>query len=404
MYRKKCTALVICFLSTILFQTWEKKMNTNLNKIISSAAVVLAMVSTASAQSSRPQQKTQGGCPCPPFEQSMPLTNCESFQPAYNAPARVDVKCSWDVFLTASFLYWDMNQEGMEIGYNTTASADYNTVYAPSNGIMASQPGAYKPGFKIGLGADFGLDSWVGYLEYTWMHGTKSASWTPAAQGPGAASVIRLADWLKNDGYTPLAIKNLSSRWKVKLDLLDATLSRPYYQGTNLTVTPYTGVRAAWIRQNFTLTAAEFYMAPIFQLHKVSANRSTSWGVGPRAGIQGHWQLGWGFRLEGDVGANLLYTRYTQVYHGENLTPSASLAYRNYGQLRPMADMGLGIGWGSYFDCQNYYLDFSANYDFIYMWAQNMMRKLADSYNSGTSAQANDLSFNGLTLTGRFDF
>jgi hypothetical protein len=240
------------------------------------------------------------------------------------------------------------------------------------------------------------------------MHGTKSASWTPAAQGPGATSIIMLSDWLGAALDSPIENKNLSSRWKVKLDLLDATLSRPYYQGINLTFTPYTGVRAAWIRQNFTLTAANLdskEVSPWIDRSPVtSTNRSTSWGIGPRAGVQGHWQLGWGFRLEGDVGANLLYTKYIQVYHEENPEIDTSLAYRNYSQLRPMADMGLGIGYGSYFDCQNYYLDFAANYDFIYMWAQNMMRKLADSYNASTSAQADNLSFNGLTLTGRFDF
>ena len=379
-------------------------MNANLTNLISSAVAVLAMTSSAFAQHSKQGQKMKdNGCPCTPFEQGLPLTNCENFPPAYNQAARTEVRCSWDVFLTGSFLYWFVGQEGMDIGYNT--ALDGATLLPPNDGLKVGQKGQFKPGFKVGIGADFDLDKWVGYLEYTWLHGTTSQSLNSGTDTRGQA-VIVLGTWynqqLTNADSTAA---DVSSRWRINLDLLDGTMSRPYYQGRNLTIVPFSGVRAAWIRQNFRLSATTTN-APDNPV--VSHNTSKSWALGPRAGMLGNWQLGWGFRLKGDASASLLYQRYTKVTHSEDPLVAGTIGpvvkYKNYGALRPMADMGLGIGWGSYLDCQNFYLDIEAKYDFILMWSQNMMRHLVDDYNYGVDGQAADLFYNGLTVNVRFDF
>ena len=68
-----------------------------------------------------------------------------------------------------------------------------------------------------------------------------------------------------------------------------------------------------------------------------------------------------------------------------------------------MADMSIGLGWGSYFACQDYHFDLLAPYDFNVMWGQNMMRQLVSSY-SYTVGAPGDLQIQGLTVTARFDF
>lgn len=379
-------------------------MKVNLTNMISSAAVVLATTSSAFAQHSKSNQMKDNGCPCPPFEQGMPLTQCENFPAAYNASARTEVRCSWDVFLTGTFLYWYVGQEGMDTGYNTAIAN--STLLPPNDGLKVAQKGGYKPGFKVGLGADFDFDHWVGYLEYTWMHASTSQSTNAGSDSRGTA-VIDLGTWYNRQTGTATdhTATGLSSKWKVNLDMLDAMLRRPYYEGRNLTITPFAGARAIWLRQNFRLSATATN-AP--QNPAVSHNNSKSWGLGPRAGMQGHWQLGLGFRLEGDASASLLYQRYTKVAHSEDAIVAGTIGpvvkYKNYGALRPIADMGLGIAWGSYLDCQNYYLDFAANYDFMVMWGQNMMRHLVDDLNYGVDGAPAELFYHGLTFTVRFDF
>ncbi len=383
-------------------------MNTSLTNLITTTATVLAMTSSAfAAQPSKPVQLNDNGCPCTPFEQGTRLTSCESFPPAYNIPARIEVRCSWDVFLTGSFIYWFANEEGLDLGYNTATTGGV-TILPANNGLKVAQGGDWLPGFKVGIGANFDIDKWVGYAEYTWLHGSTTNSMNAGTDTRGTP-VIVLGTWYNQKTADPLdhTASNLSSKWKIKLDMLDVLLSRPFYEGRNLTINPFFGARAMWIRQNLRLSATTTN-APANPV--ISHNQSRSWALGPRAGMQSHWLVGLGFRLEGDAGAALLFQRYTKVAHrSDALNATAdgaaeSLHYTNYGALRPVMDMGLGIGWGSYLDCQNFYLDIAANYDFIYMWGQNVIRHLADDYNYGVDGACSDLFFQGLTLTVRFDF
>ena len=47
----------------------------------------------------------------------------------------------------------------------------------------------------------------------------------------------------------------------------------------------------------------------------------------------------------------------------------------NYTTMRPVMDLGLGIGWKKYLSHNTYCIDFAASYDFSMYWGQNMMRK-----------------------------
>jgi hypothetical protein len=353
-------------------------MNGNLFKLISSATAAFAVGSSAFAQSSAECCPTS--CPkvCT-YEPGNGLCN-DKFPAAYNAPARIDVKCSWDLFVTGSFIYWHADQDGMTLAYPAIAGS---TVPAPGIDRVMVQNFTYKPGFKVGLGANFDHDNWVGFVEYTWFHQTTTTSNQTAASGLNLYS-----PWFS----TTANLTGLSSKWRTNLDILDATMSRPFYQGRYLTIVPFGGLRGAWIRQNLRLAGTStVFSSP------VSHNHSNSWAVGPRCGLQSHWLLGWGFRVEGDVAGSLLYTRYTSVTHRDDTT-NFTVGFNEFNTVRPMADMGLGLGWGSYFDCQNYHFDLLATYDFNVMWGQNMIRYAANQGQSYAGLQPADLHLQGLTF------
>jgi hypothetical protein len=355
-------------------------MNANLKKLIGSAAALLTVGAGADAQTK--------SCSCAPttscctFEQGLGLCN-EKFPAAYNAPARIDVQCSWDLFLTGSFIYWRADQEAMDFAYARTARTSVTT------GSPLTQDFDFKPGFQVGLGFNFEHDNWVTFLEYTWLHQTTCTGSSTAPAGYALYPTSYMSS-------SQPSFVSASSKWKSSFDILDATVGRPYYLGRKLTVNPYGGLRAAWIRQNFRVST---------DANVVSHNRSNSWGIGSKLGLESHWLLDWGFRVEGDVAGSLLYTKYTSVAHRETISDVESYASLDcYGTVRPMADMSLGLAWGSYFDRQNYYFDLGAFYDFKVMWSQNMMRYLANSANNGANAQPGDLHLQGLTVKARFDF
>jgi hypothetical protein len=202
------------------------------------------------------------------------------------------------------------------------------------------------------------------------------------------------------------------------LDLIDLVASRPFYQGRCVTVSPFAGLRSALIRQSMSVylnEAATLFngtallgAAPSQPL--VSHNHSNSWSIGPRVGASSYCLFPQGFRLEGDMAASLLYTRYTSVKHSETVASTAfnpgpyHVAYTDYSCVRPAAEFGLGLGWGRYFSNNDFHLDLSADYDFMIFWSQNMMRKLLDDTLTGTGPAPSDLFLHGLTATARFDF
>ena len=378
-------------------------MDTMFNKLICSTVAMISISSGAWGYTNPPM----------PFEQGYGLKP-DQFPAAYNAPARFNVQNSWDLFLTTSFLYWEAEQDAMEIAINSTYTSSYLN---PLNGSYVKQEVGYKPGFKIGMGIDCNFDDWVAFVEYTWVRQQTSTNrHTPVPpDSRGGTSLWQGTDWycfLPTTGGTgafPWA-SDFKTKWQTHIDLLDATLSRPFYRGRQITVTPFGGLRGAWIRQNFRMSMTDFLGVPITPVAwpVVSHNHSNSWAVGPRFGLSSHYLMGAGFRLEGDVAGSLLYTRYTTISHREDSAAdfgfSSSFQATDYDVLRPMADLKLGLGWGAYSDHQNYHFDLLASYDFNMLWSQNMMRSLVnDGFLNFTSAPG-DLHLQGLNVTARLDF
>lgn len=343
-------------------------------------------------------------CECLERGMGLPMDQ-KCYPPAYNAPANINVRNCWDMDVFASFLYWHVSQEGMYTAVQSPVLNADNVMI--SSGTVTSPSFEYKPGFKVGIGFNTDYDDWTGWLEYTWMHQK-----THHVSRTDATTPFRTDIWVITDSADSLASTNfenggfVSSKWKMNLDMLDAAFSRPFYQGKRITITPFAGMRALWIRQNFNINFNQFSIAgEEFN----TGMRSHSWAVGPMLGTIGHWMLGTSFRFEGKAGGALLYTRYKKVSQHETIpnsdlvTVSMSSSMRDLNVLRPMVDIGVGLGWGTYLGCQEYYLDFSARYDFNLLWDQNVMVQFLNAMNEipGTSG---NLYMHGLTLSGRFDF
>lgn len=347
--------------------------------------------------------------PCPPvcFERGYPDNNC-CLAAAYNEPASfAPGPCSWDFWADASFTYWTAYEEGLSLGIsNVDLSALPSSTYLDRVSLLQSTK--WEPGFKVGLGIDLGHDNWGAFAEYTWFRSRATCSAT-APDGPAGSTT---PSWVINNfglenTIVAATASALSSTWRLRMDVLDVGLTRPYYQGTHLIISPFSAVRAEWIRQNLRIKPTAFATASA-NTNAVFHNCSQSWALGPRGGLQGKWHLGAGFRVEGDMGASLLFTRYTKVKSfADPLTFGVrpySLSYTDYNTLRFDTDMSIGIGWGSYLDCRKYHFDLLASYDFQIFWNQNMMRELVDGFQGYTSPAIHNLYLQGLTVKAQFDF
>jgi hypothetical protein len=379
-------------------------MNNRFFKLVCSAAAVIAMSSQAFAQSSKSMSKDNCNTPSP-WQQG--IDEFPSMPAAAPNPMAAIMTKGWDVFFDMSFIYWHADQEYMDLGKTDTTVGNPST---PST-TVAFTDYTYKPGFKAGFGFGTGYDGWVGTLDYTWLHQTVTTS-----IGAPPADTVATAAWTNNDWFTTatagvpnhLQTTAISGKWKLNMDMLDASVSRPYYQGRDLTILPYAGLRGLWLRQ---ANQIQMQYGAGTTPSAVTENTSHSWSVGPNMGVNANWLVGCGFRFEGFGGGSVLYTRYTRVAHDEhNATPVAGAvsngAITNYNALRATLDAGLGLGWGSYFSNLGYHFDLLARYDFMVAFQQNMMRYNARLI-SGSSVGTNpigDLHLHGLTVTARFDF
>lgn len=341
---------------------------------------------------------------CPPAQKNMNQGDelvANQYMAAYNAPARIDVRGAWDFYGTAAFTYWQPIQDNMELG----VVDDTSNAHHLHNGNVINMDFGYKPGFKVGAGMNFDHDNWDGFAQYTWFRGTSSTSST---QSESLSTTTIRPKW---GVPTTDRFFAASESWRLHMDLADLELARSYYNGMSLTFRPFFGVRGAWIRQHASVDYTR-------QQDALTTSRNisevvNSWGVGPRAGIYSNWLIGEGFRVYGNGAADLLYTRYTHIGF-KQLTPTAGVIstddislnnQRDLGTVRTHLELELGLGWGTYFDNNNWHVDVSAGYGFQVFFNQNMFKQFTDRDNLALNNNpCGNLYMQGMTATARFDF
>lgn len=362
--------------------------------------------------------------PCPDFEPCPPPSNC-----AYNAPHGIDLLCDWNVFATASFLYWEAKEDNLELGAIIVEDDVAGTVITNEDITIVGMDFEYNPGFKVGLGYNFNFDNWQIYAEYTYHHSTTTASIDSIPKETGGINNSNLAVFWKSSlvNDTDLAEfepDRASSKWKMHLDMADFELAREYYVGRCLTFRTFGGLRAAWIRQTYNVEYEELFTSGNFenQVNEIltASHKTKSWGIGPRVGSDIHWLFCNNFRIFIDTSVSILFTKYTTAsicslfedYSSNDLSLNDEVntkTKRNTDPcfLRPTAEISLGLGWGDYFFCNKWYFDIEIGYTTSVFWNQNMFVNMLTNNNNNKFEIFNkggDLYFHGLTVTAKIDF
>lgn len=349
------------------------------------------------------------------------LLNC-----AYNAPARIVVDpCStWDLFFTASFLYWQAIQDNMEVAVSLKTDAGYEFFDTTPGRSTASRllghDFTYKPGFKILSGMNFGRDQWGGYAEYTWFRNTtcSKVSRSDTAESNYGLTPSRgnpfLLESIANGGpsFATAVFDEAIQTWQLNVQSLDLAIIRPYYAGEKLTVRILFGARSAWFTQTteavFTDNAKLSEEGPS-GIYTMKQNYS-SWGIGLLSALRSNWRLGRNFSLIGDGSFDLLYTRVSSCNSRFEWTETISLPViykfpdNRPDFLMPHTNLEWGFGWRSYFDCYNWHVDFAATYGFQVFWNANLFRNFTSKAASLSQAPTGNLYIHGLNLSGRLDF
>ena len=340
----------------------------------------------------------------------MPSSNCSrpaapSMSAGCKPPTGPDASGSWDVFTEASFIFWNPSQENMELGIVSNTSNALYTVH----GNTVNLDFDYKPGFKVGLGVNLDRDNWDLYSQYTWFRGNHH---THTSLDPAGFDVL-LPKWEIPDISHPRYFGGRED-WRLHMDLVDLELGRAYCVGNALSFRTFFGARGAWIRQNIEVDYLDETTGLLARENVSITQRSHSWAVGPRAGIQTNWMLGQGLRMYGNGNGDILFTRYTNMrWHQQATTATGAIAtgsfytvrQKDLNYLRGHLELELGFGWGTYIYQNDWHIDLSAGYGFQIFFDQNMFRTFVDDQQLGVSFMpSGNLYIHGLTASARLDF
>jgi hypothetical protein len=323
----------------------------------------------------------------------------EKLLPAYNAPDRIAVRSSWSLDAQLSFLYWLPTEDNLEpsVLLNTHSSTEIKgdvTLFAFS----------YKPAFQLGIGYKTEEDNWRWMATYTRLRSTMHNSPNVPA-GEHLSPILLMPQITGTNNYD-----ELNQKWNLTLDFLDLMLSRAYYSGKELKCTYFFGLRGAWISQvmhnQFISLGNIVRGVSTPAANVVSSQQSNSWAVGPSTGIEGRWDITKKGRFFGSCTFDLLFTHYLlkRVDSSSLLNLSYQIQEQNINTLRAHIDLELGLGWGSHFADNKWYIDLSAAYGFQIFFNQNMFRTYYNSSNYVGEASYGNLYIQGLTITSRLDF
>lgn len=333
---------------------------------------------------------------------------------AYNQNASYKLNDSYDVYFTADFIYWNLQQDLVRVGnLITTSSAGALGLLTGTDEIVFSD-GKYTPGFQVGLGFNMkGMDDWNLYTEYTWYQNKHSRS---VNAEDGQVIGLFYAQEGAPSGITDdiVVAETATTKSKYHYNNLNISLERPFYFGRKLTANFGAGLRGLWVSQTVTNVASGLtsYHSGEVTEEALGSSAGTSfhqkmWGIGPRFEFGANWLLGLGFRMMTDVAASVLYSRYTDLSgsvsgsatHGVTAAFNTSIS-SNYNTLRAITETSLGLGWGTYFgDNSDFHFDLSASYEFNVYWNQNMLDMVINGHGSPGNTY-----LHGLNVAARFDF
>lgn len=337
---------------------------------------------------------------CPPqsgypktYEQGYEVSLYEMLA-AYNTPDRIELKRSWNTFIEGAFTWWNGSEEGLELALSDPNGIDLST----NKGHIINLDFKYKPGFKVALGI---RSQWDLSIKYTWLHFIDRVfSSAPNPTPPG--SLYPLQTHPENVQNIP--VDRAREKWKVDLDMIDLEIAKPYYVGTELSFRTFVGYKALFLDQNLDANYRNESTTETFRTRK----KGTSWGLGPRVGVDTHWIVVGDLYFLGNLANSLLYTRYHVNQEEQTATNPSQIAIQlkdTIRELRPISEFQLGIGYGTYSFYRGFHFDICATYDFHVYWNQNVFRYFTSNLSEGTSfVRNNDLFLHGLTLNIKLDF
>lgn len=314
-------------------------------------------------------------------------------------------------FATFDIIYWHIKMGGTEYAYSVSQFS--NATPLPLNGDTKDNDFDWDWGLKVGLGYKTPHDNWDVYARYTWYETND----TDDSTKPFPSTLIAL------DRFDFITASRAKSHIDVDYNNVDFELARSYFLSSKLSFRPHIGVKSAWIdiNQRIFYTASSQINTLVHDggLDFKTTESVRFWGLGPRAGLDSKWYLGYNFHIFGDVAASVLYgyfkdnhSEYFPRSHDPDLPHGKVVKLKHkFHRYVPFAQMFLGLGWENHINNDKQHLGIKLGYEVQYYWRVNQAHQIEDNTNASDGSfrlqsekQSEDIMFYGITGEFRLDF
>lgn len=323
-----------------------------------------------------------------------------------NPPARPPVSYDSDLFVTADFLWWKPTENGLDYVIKNEGSTDF-----VSSGKVRSPNFKWDPGFRVGVGYNMCHDGWDLYANWTHFR-TKAKG---HANSPLGGTLFPV--WENpSDFQGPVPVDEMGfitsarTNWKLRLDQIDLSLGREFFVSKWLTLRPHIGLRTDWIHQKDTIhyVGTTGNLVPSASVDHQISLKDRYWGLGLVGGLNTQWGLGEGFSIYGDLDAAILAGHFRISERETELVSNTNrLHVKNSYQLgRAILDLAAGLRWQASFGCDDAFAFLiQAGWENHIYFGQNQLLRFVDDFTPGLQvSNLGDLTFQGWTLSARFDF
>jgi hypothetical protein len=277
------------------------------------------------------------------------------------------------IFTQLSFLYWRPNTEGFAYArefVETTPIEVAKVRYVKFHG---------RPGLRVALGYTTGYDGWSLEGLYTWARFTAhrfgiSGNFTRTGDFGFLPQIPFFFVTQENIGLFQTA----GAHWRMNYNTGDFQFSRGFFITKALTLQPLFGARVGCLNQkakSFFIQNQDYYVDNENPYSRKYVSHVKFWGVGPRIGVDGKWNLPKNFGVTGLVAGSLLYGKVKRLllwfepqFQSMAKFEETGKSFVSYHSFVPNMQLALGLDWGLSFHKEKMYWGMNLGWEFNYWW------------------------------------
>ncbi len=315
----------------------------------------------------------------------------------YNPPFHPFAKRGANLWVRGDALYWKASEDNLLYTYKASDLNDSRDREIKTIDID------WDWGFRLGTGYTIPHDRWDLSLYWTRFH-TSDSSITRS----GTNTSLTVNWWLST--LLPLIEGNVNisveGHWHPRLDQLDLTVGREFFVSRRLTLRPCTGLRTAWINQQFNVTLHKVFSTDPgnTRVDAITKMKNDFWGIGFLAGLDTKWMLANDWHLFANGALSILWGKFDISMKGTYNHERFFRIKEDFNAAKGILDAQAGVEWAHLFCSQRFGITLRAGYEYHLYADQNQLPLPTGDGDNSFSPVGGDLAYQGLFLSGQFDF